>query len=326
MDDLLARAEAMLTCGPAFWARVGIQAHSHDTLADAVRNLREIESCFCSAVADRLHTVVQREAIDREVWEFIARSRDHLKHFLGSNPSEAWAALGFCTGPVQVPVTFAARLQTVRALATLFRAHPERQNTTMGATVARASRLLVGANVVITRLTECRKRLREHAGLRTAALARLKTVTRDVIGELHTVLANKDPRWLVTRLTEPGKPGAGGTAPPLSSTTHAANAPGTSVPRRTGPRQMREVQPAGSQRTGMTRAPEIRPTGTKVPTEGRALGSTGVPLLLFAPRLKTSVEHSAEDPEELSTTPAPASLDCPNMKLAGLLAWLLPPR
>lgn len=326
MDELLAHAEAMLTCGPAFWARVGIQAHSHETLADAVRNLREIESCFCSAAADRLHTIVQREAIDREVWEFIARSRDRLKHFLGPNASEDWASLGFCSGPVQMPVTFAARLQTVRALAALFRASPERQSTAMGATTARASRLLVGADVVSARLNDCRKRLREQARLRTAAVARLKSVTREAIGELHTVLANKDPRWLVTRLSEASKPDAGGTPPAPNSRTHAASAPEPSVPRKAEPRQVRAVLPAGSQATRPTRALEIPLTGTNGPAESRTLGSADVPLLLFAPRLKASVQHSPKNQEELSPAPAPASLDCQNMKLAALLAWLLPPR
>jgi hypothetical protein len=303
MHDLATQAEAMLGAGPAFWADAAPGACTPEPLETAVKVLREAECAFCSALTARIHLMVQRQALDREAWEFIAQSRETLKTALGRQWSERWAPLGFESQSLSVPEPREDRLRLLRRLADYFRSHPEHQPEQSPSMGNRAEELLADLDNVSRQVEECRTELRRAAATRHRAGGKVRQLVKGAQSQLRRTLRKQNPRWLTFDL-------------PLTAASHtAAQAPipsGITSPK----------PPATEPFTPADASPRLAlsATGAKPATWPTSAERLATRPRSAAPRLPRS--GRAQKP------PAKAShrqLEFSDLKLSSALAWLLPP-
>lgn len=303
MHDLATQAEAMLGAGADFWAHAAPGVCTPEPLEEGVKTLRETECAFCSALTARIHLMVQRQALDREAWEFIAQSREALKSTLGRQWSERWAPLGFESQSLSIPEPREERLRLLRRLAAYFRSHPEHQPEQFPSPGNRAEELLADLDSVSQQVEECRAELRRAAAARHRAGGKVRQLVKGAQSQLRRTLRKKNPRWITYEL-------------PLAGTLHIATA---------APMAFETAAP---------KPPPAEPSApANVPTP-RSPGSTGGKPMAWptsGERLATQSRSGARRSlragrEQNSPTTGPhRQLEFSDLKLASALAWLLPP-
>ena len=294
MNDLLAKAEAMLGPGRVFWEQIKVRSHTREELERAVAATRETEYQFCQALSGRLELLVQRQSLDRSTWDYIARAREHLKIHLGRDFSPAWQALGFSDSLLQTPLYESARTNLLRQMVNHFQKHRPHQSMAIGATAARARRILAQIQLVRSHLDECQRQLRKAVRQRRRAVLQLEKIQRELISEMRQHLRQNDPRWISSELI------------PAAATTPVSAPPGRSrlpvfleIPRPTG--RCRSIQ-----------NPTDGPAKREIDVKTKAL-------INCSPSPEAvGAQHQAKELNKTAAQPGQT------MKLVSLLAWLFP--
>jgi hypothetical protein len=304
LASLLTQAEAMLSAGPAFWWQAGLRVESPENLAAAIRAAREAECATCGALAERLEAVVQREALDRDVWDFIVAARDSLRRSLGRQWSQDWARIGLPNTSQQIPAQLERRLLVLRLLGEYFRLNPQQQREIAGLTCERAHKLALEVKNAIASVDHCCGELRHALDARTQAIAELKRIMRCLTAELHQLLRGNDPRWLTAYAKERVE-----TPEPDGSEAQSVETPAVA---------------AGGQRAGKQEAPAAYKQDAVA--RGGRQRRTAVTALVGANRLTHgAVLAPPTQSRAISPTPHRPCVDLSALALPALLAWLFPP-
>ena len=136
----------------------------------------------------------------------LTAARDRLKQIFGSAAGEAWQAAGWPSDSTAVPATSEKLLPLLMSVKLYFTAHAANEIPALGVTAANMQTLH-------TALSDSVSARNQHKDVRTAALAtrnaaieKLRTRLRGLIGELEQLLDPMSAHWLTFGLKRPGAP------------------------------------------------------------------------------------------------------------------------
>jgi hypothetical protein len=137
---------------------------------------------------------------------FIAKSRDALLPYLGSDWSESWAQVGFVNQALglAIPRSISRMVDAVEALEQHFKANPARQRPDLSVTEQAAKQARENLEVAVSTVARCKREQRTNRDLREeadTALAEKLAAGRKV---LAAVMPEGNPRWLDFRADVPG--------------------------------------------------------------------------------------------------------------------------
>jgi len=188
--ELTAQAGGVLAAPHSFWNALPGATDLPRKLAHALAALREAEIACYGCVALRLNLLVRRQALDRNVWDFLEAARARLKEVDAPEVLErARAALAGVSNPA-----FA-----LESLADHLRAHPDHQHAETRFTFARALLLMEEAGEIEREGARVRSEWRHAAGRLHKRTMALERELENVRVALWSTLARRDPRFAMSR-------------------------------------------------------------------------------------------------------------------------------
>ena len=157
---------------------------------------RNAENVYQATLATRLSAAEDQLAEDRGARQFIIKTRDVLKHTLGGRYSQAWNPVGFTHHSLAVPSTLSGRIELLKSMQLFLTANPTLEVAALGVTATAAEDKYGTFTDAATALENAWAAQRAKRELRDAAVKALRTLLRNLIGELTQLISPSDPRWL----------------------------------------------------------------------------------------------------------------------------------
>jgi len=136
----------------------------------------------------------------------LTAARDRLKQIFGNEPGAAWQAAGWPTDSVAVPATSEKILPLLMSVKIYFTANAANEVPALGVTAANMQTLHTALSDAVSARNMHKDNRTAGKDTRDAAVDKLRTRLRGLIGELEQLLDPMSPHWLTFGLKRPGAP------------------------------------------------------------------------------------------------------------------------